>query len=276
VVNTTLTRGPITTTHPKGSTSTSEWSLTFVQRNVTPANKILLDIAAAAAGVPPIPVGVYPGINGKLVAKADAANFTSGASAHTRTSWSDPLEFSLPANTPSLLAVLHGFANTPSTGDTTLAQSTGSASTETGQASIQRTFTGQIFDSSGALLSSQILEDVTIGTAADLLDVELGTGVSLLDGSTESSKELELLGALNSSVSSSVWQLPTGASISLGFAWSIPAAPFDRRIALGIDGLLSADEVAVPEPSSIALFGTAFAIGMTWIRRRRCREHSKD
>lgn len=236
-----------TTTHAKGSASTSQWSLSFTSRNV-------------------LGVG-YPGINGKLKAIADKNNATlSSTDAHTRTDWSDPFEFEILSGESATFGVRHRFTNDSTSGDVTSASWTPDSNglIESGWASVFRRYVGQITDETGAWGAEGVLQFVQIGTGSDLVQLELGSGVTLDDGSSYSQKESELKGYLNASTHT--WALPIGNSVLLDFTWSIPAVDYDRTVRLDLSGGVMAEEAQIPEPPPFALFGIGLLVSLRLMR----------
>jgi hypothetical protein len=230
-----------TTTHAYGSDSTSKWKTSFETH------------------VDPLTGAKMPGLNGMLESIADKANFTlRSTEAFSKTDWTDPFTFTIPANTSATIGYHYSFG--------TLSDGTGTQAKwipdfpgdpviqESGSASVSRSFFGQLTDQSGRFGDPFLLSQVQIGTLSPLIDAQLGSGVTFDDGMTAAEKKNQLRMGLGTNS----WALPVGTYIPLDFTWTIPAVDYVRQASLDLRADLFAGEyqvASVPEPSSLIMLG---------------------
>lgn len=243
-----------TTTHARGSVSTSNWDLEFVNR----AN-------------PYQPVPPLAAINGTLTAIADKNNLTLlSTDAHTATDWSDPFRFEIAADEDFILTVQHGFATEAGPFDPTGASWSGDFEPdemiESGLARIYRLFTGAVTDQSGAFGNPFELQKISVGTEEGLFDVRLGAGVTLADSMSAADKKAELLSYLDAP--NHEWSLAAGEFVDLGFTLILEATSYDRIFEMTIGGGVFAEEAQAPIPVPAAALLFAPALGGLVLRRR--------
>lgn len=231
---------PVTTTHDAHfigkCISYSTWDLRYVQRGAQ--------------------TGWAPGVSGYIDADADAGWF-SNHDCGSKTRFTDPWAFDLPANEEGILTFWTEFdvASYLSAPAPTLIDASG-------YARIQRNFIGEVISNTGTTTID--LLSASVGSSQSLFELGIGEGVSFLDGGTVPDKLNTLLAGLHITDTTASWQL--SGLLDLSCEWRIAPAPYDRTVKITWSDITTAVAQTVPSPGSIAFMTLGLCVAL---RRRR-------
>lgn len=193
-----------------------------------------------------------PGVSGYIDAVAVAGWF-SLHDCGSKTRFTDPWAFHLPANEPGILTFWTEFdvasslfAPAPTVADTT------------GSAQIERYFSGELISDAGTTAFD--LLSASVGSSESLFGLSIGDNVSFLDAGNTADKLAVLLSGLHISDTTASWQLTS--MLDLSFQWSIAPEPYDRTVKVAWSDITSAVAMTVPSSGSLVIMALGLCVAL--------------